>query len=75
MLSNVSNNNGSIVLNIFFVIPVLLIIEWLQRTKEHPLKIDNIKFFALRCGIYYALIFAIILFGAIEANQFMYFQI
>jgi D-alanyl-lipoteichoic acid acyltransferase DltB (MBOAT superfamily) len=64
----------SMFLAIFFVIPVLLIIEWLQRTKEHPLKIDNIKSFALRWGIYYALIFAIILFGAREANQFMYFQ-
>jgi len=55
---------------------VFVIVEWLQRDKQHALYLDNInvkipKF--IRWGIYYSIIFIIIWFGG-KQQEFIYFQ-
>ena len=57
-----------------FFITVMMVTEWLQRTKEYGLQIDAINNKAYRLLIYYTLIFLIILCGATEENQFIYFK-
>ena len=52
----------------------MLVIEWLQRGKEHGLQIDHIEHPVLKLILYYTLIFIVILFGATTANQFIYFK-
>ena len=59
------------------LITVLLLLEWYQRDKEHPLLmkssfIENKKW--LPFILDYVVIAAIILFGNSEGNQFIYFQ-
>lgn len=59
------------------LIIVLLVLEWCQRDKEHPLQIaptflKNKKW--LPYAIDYIVIAAIIMFGNFESNQFIYFQ-
>ena len=52
----------------------LIIIEWLQRDKQHALQIDDYKFSKfLRWGCYYFIIFLIMIFGATK-QTFIYFQ-
>lgn len=58
---------------LFFIVG-LIIVEWLQRDKEHGLQIDSINRPIFRWGIYYTLIFIIFLFGSSTANQFLYFK-
>ena len=59
--------------NIILII-ILLIAEWVQRDKKHPLQFDIIKLpSSIRCGLYYLLIFLIFYFvGA--SQEFIYFQ-
>ena len=53
---------------------VLLIIEWMQREKEHALQINKeIKSPVVRWGIYYILIFIIVFLQGTPAD-FIYFQ-
>ena len=52
---------------------VMLIMEWLNRTNEHGLVINVIKWRWLRWTIYYILIFTIILFSY-QSDSFIYFQ-
>ena len=52
----------------------MLIVEWLQRNKEHGLDIGNIKYGWLRIAIYYAVIAIIAYFGNFSGNQFIYFK-
>ena len=55
-------------------IAILLIVEWLQRNKQHALQIDGtISSRPLRWGIYYGLIVVIITMAGKQA-QFIYFQ-
>ena len=52
----------------------MFIVEWFQREKDYGLQIDNMKSPVLRMAVYYALLAAIFIFSANEANQFIYFQ-
>jgi len=52
---------------------ILLIVEWLQRNKQHGLQIDRIRYFAVRWGIYITLIYFICYFAG-EQQGFIYFQ-
>lgn len=56
-----------------YMIIVLIIVEWLQRKKQHALEIDGIKFTALRWAIYYMVILIILNFSGSQ-QQFIYFQ-
>lgn len=58
----------------FFFIAVLLIVEWLQRTKKHGLEIDNIPLLPIRWLIYIIIIIMILGFGLFEESSFIYFQ-
>jgi D-alanyl-lipoteichoic acid acyltransferase DltB (MBOAT superfamily) len=55
------------------LIVVLVLIEWLNRNKEHGLQIDNIKNKAIRWIIYFAFIVIIWIFGE-QKETFIYFQ-
>jgi len=52
---------------------ILILIEWTQRDKLHPLEIQHFPR-PLRWGIYYALLFAILYYKPSEAVDFIYFQ-
>ena len=52
---------------------VMLIIEWIQREKNHALEINNIKRPAIRYLIYYLLIYLIWQYGGTQ-QDFIYFQ-
>jgi alginate O-acetyltransferase complex protein AlgI len=55
-------------------ITILIIVEWIQRRKQHGLEIMGIiKYRWLRISIYYSLLFIIAVFGAKQAT-FIYFQ-
>jgi alginate O-acetyltransferase complex protein AlgI len=55
-------------------ISILIIVEWLQRKKQHGLEITGIiKYRWIRITIYYAILFMIAVFGAKQAT-FIYFQ-
>ena len=60
-------------LKIFVLLAVFVIIEWMQRNKQHGLEIDNpaIPRF-VKWSIYYIIIFAIFSFG--KQQEFIYFQ-
>lgn len=61
---------------LFLAISFLLLVEWLQRDKLHPLQFDNIKPFnyrIVRWGAYYCLIKAIFAFTG-KSQSFIYFQ-
>jgi D-alanyl-lipoteichoic acid acyltransferase DltB (MBOAT superfamily) len=54
-------------------IPVLLLIEWFNRSKQHGLQIDNIQYKGIRWIIYFTLIIIIWAFGG-KQETFIYFQ-
>lgn len=59
---------------LFFMIFILLAVEWLQRDKQHALQFGQVSMPKyIRWGIYYTIILTIILFGAKE-QEFIYFQ-
>lgn len=62
----------SLVLIIFVLI--MLVVEWLQRGKEHGLQMDHFKLPVFKPIIYGTLAFVIFLFGATTADQFIYFE-
>jgi alginate O-acetyltransferase complex protein AlgI len=51
----------------------LILIEWLQRDKEHALQVGTIKKPWLRWAVYYCVIFLIMLFAG-QQQEFIYFQ-
>lgn len=51
----------------------MIIVEWVQRKKEHGLELSGIKSHAVKFAIYYALIAALFIFGE-KAETFIYFQ-
>lgn len=55
------------------IIICFVIVEWLQRRKEHPLQIDEYPFWS-RILIYYLIIAAVLLFGVYNYTPFIYFQ-
>ena len=55
---------------------LLVVIEWLQRTRKHPLELSEVPLFrhrAVRWAVYYILLLMIILFHG-EETTFIYFQ-
>ena len=69
-VSIINNNIGKLVV----ILPILIIVEWVQRKREHGLEIMGlIKYQWIRILIYYAIIFLIAFWGAKQA-QFIYFQ-
>lgn len=66
------NRTNALIVLIFIV--VLILVEWLQRGKEHGLKLDGIRNPLVRMSIYYGLIFCILYFGSSANNQFIYFK-
>ena len=61
------------VLRIVPLIFIMVIVEWLQRKKNHGLEIDQINKPWLRWGIYYSIILMILLLGG-KQQSFIYFQ-
>ena len=62
--------------DIFVFIGFMLLVEWLQRSKQHALQFPDIKLFRLRfvrVGIYYFLI-ALMWVAYSSSQQFIYFQ-
>jgi alginate O-acetyltransferase complex protein AlgI len=60
-------------LKTMFLAFVFIFAEWLQRTKEHALQIERIKFRLVRWGIYFGCIFTILFLGG-GYQRFIYFQ-
>lgn len=55
------------------LLSIMVIVEWLQRDKQHGL--EDLKMHSiLRWAIYYTLIAGIISLGVFGQNQFIYFQ-
>lgn len=55
---------------------ILIVIEWLQRDKQHALQIENVRLFhcrPVRWGVYYLLLVAIAYFAG-ASQTFIYFQ-
>ena len=57
--------------NVFII--VMLLVEWLQRGKEHGLELSNIKYVWVRTFIYYCFGLVLIL-GSGKSSTFIYFQ-
>lgn len=65
--------HGGYYIMLFLTIVFLLVVEWIQKEKEHPLDLSNIKSHGLKFGIYFALIVMIYWLGG-QAETFIYFQ-
>ena len=52
---------------------LMLVVEWLQRNKEHAFDLSGIKSHVLKFGIYYVMVVALFWFGG-HAESFIYFQ-
>lgn len=57
----------------FIFIFILLLVEWVQRTKPHGLELSNVKKGFVRWFIYILVFLVILLFGA-NSDSFIYFQ-
>jgi D-alanyl-lipoteichoic acid acyltransferase DltB (MBOAT superfamily) len=67
------SDGADIIYTVLFVV-ILIVWEWLQRTKHHPLQFDaSCMPTSVRWGLYYGLILAIVLFGRSQ-QDFIYFQ-
>ena len=60
-------------LPVFIGIVVMLVVEWIQRDKEHPFDLARVKSHALKFSIYYVMLVALFWFGG-HAESFIYFQ-
>jgi len=58
-----------------FIVAVFLLIEWFQRDKQHALQFKklNQKPLFIRWGVYYAIVFSILMLGG-KQQEFIYFQ-
>lgn len=72
-IPEITNNRTNAIIALIFI-AILILVEWLQRNKEHGLEISKMKPAFVRFSIYYLLIFFIIYFGASRNNQFIYFK-
>ncbi|PHR68767.1 MAG: membrane-bound O-acyltransferase family protein [Lutibacter sp.] len=60
--------------SVFIGIVFLLLVEWMQRNKEHGLSLEGLKISPIiRWSFYISIVFIIILFGG-SSNDFIYFQ-
>lgn len=64
---------GGYYIMLFLTIVLLLVVEWIQKEKEYPLDLSNIKSHGLKFMIYFALIVMIYWLGG-QAETFIYFQ-
>ena len=72
--SSILNTPEKFPLNILVLIFLLIIIEWLQRRKQHGLEIADYKIpFIVRWLIYYTIVVLIIIYNG-EQQDFIYFQ-
>ncbi len=72
--SSILNTPEKFQLNIFILILVLLIVEWIQRRKQHGLEINEYKIpLLIRWLIYYTVIALIVIYNG-EQQDFIYFQ-
>jgi chromate transport protein ChrA len=53
---------------------LFVLAEWLQRSKEHALQIENIRYRLIRWGIYYAVILLIFMTLDDSKQSFIYSQ-
>jgi alginate O-acetyltransferase complex protein AlgI len=58
---------------LLFMVIAFVLLEWLQRKREHVLQIEKIRWPVLRWGIYYFMMFAVLFFISREQN-FIYLQ-
>ena len=59
---------------LFKFLGFFLFVEWIQRTKEHALDLENLPFPRIfRWGFYYLILIAIIWYGG-DQQEFIYFQ-
>ena len=56
-----------------FAILIMLLVEWLQRDRQHPLAIENIPYWPVRGLIYISVFFLIMTLGG-HSENFIYFQ-
>ena len=54
-------------------IAILLVVEWVQRNKQHGLELNTLKVAPFR-WIIYAFVFCLILFFGAKSESFIYFQ-
>ena len=60
--------------SLIVILPFFILIEWLQRNKEHALEFDNIQIpRPIRWIAYYSIVFIIIFFAGTQ-QDFIYFQ-
>ena len=52
---------------------VMLVIEWLQRDRQHALDVENIPWWPVRTVIYFFIFFLIVTLGG-HSENFIYFQ-
>ena len=67
-----SPGNPNLTIQPLYLIPIMLVIEWFSRKKDHQLSIEKLPL-ALRWGVYYILIAFIIQFAQQDVS-FIYFQ-
>ena len=60
-------------LPVIISIMLMLVVEWLQRNKEHAFDLSGMKSHVLKFGIYYVIVAALFWFGG-HAESFIYFQ-
>ena len=65
--------NKVLILIQLLLIPIFILVEWLNREKQHGLQIENIKSPLIKWIIYFTIIFAIWALGG-EQETFIYFQ-
>jgi hypothetical protein len=66
--------NKSFYIPLLISILILLVVEWLNRTKNHALQIDAIKSRVMRWVIYLFLILWMFMMANVDNAQFIYFQ-
>ena len=53
---------------------VMIVVEWVNRSKSHPLELSHIQSHAAKYAIYFGLILLILLFTPATPSPFIYFQ-
>lgn len=66
-------NGRNIILSVLPFLSIMLLVEWLQREKDHGLQIDGIRYSFVRWVIYYSIFLSILQFNN-EEVQFIYYQ-
>ena len=60
--------------NVLLLLIVFMVIEWMQRQKNHALQIENLKYRIVRWGVYYGIIILIIISLGDSKQSFIYSQ-